>query len=385
MSTVTGKKVSIVLIHYNQMDYINGAILSVLKQKYKNIELIIADDASTDLDLDGIKEFIKKENKNKFEVKYSLNKENVGTVKNINNSMKYVTGDYLLIFAADDELYDDNAIGDLVKFYDKQDDDVSIVFGQCFMMDHELKELKSKYVDLEEAKRFNKMSAFEQYSFLALNCFAAMGACMLSTSILKNDNLFDERFKYIEDWTYFLKTTSNNRRMKFVNVNTLLHRDGGISHNEEVTDLKIAFNKELLKIIELYAFPRFSEFSNLKKEQIVNKYVEHKGYIRFFGSSYDDIAYKKLKAMHLLFFVKRKAKQINNEFKARYLKQIRRFESFLVFTILMLLLNKHFDYKYEVFFVPLLVLFSILTFFVLIRIICIVSIRIISKIRRMIR
>ena len=94
------KKVSIMLIHYNQKQFIKNALDSVFKQTYKNIELIIADDATPDFDLKDIKKYVEKINKQKYPVKYQVNKENICTVNknylkdsffiNINNCNKYI-------------------------------------------------------------------------------------------------------------------------------------------------------------------------------------------------------------------------------------------------------------------------------------------------------
>ncbi len=337
--SVKEKKVSIILIHYNQKEYIKGALSSIFKQKYKNISLIIADDASKDFDLDDIKKFINKQNKKKYEVRYSINKENLGTVKNLNNALNFVTGDYVLIFAADDELYDENVISKMVEFYNKQDKDVSIVFGQCLMMDKNLKQIKEKYIKVSEADRFNEMTSFEQYKLLSTNCFAAMGACMLNVKMLK-DNKFDERLRYIEDWTYFIKTTLSNHRMKYLDYNCLIHRDGGISHTTTVTKTKIDFFKDLLKLSEFYVFPNFKAFGEVDKEYIVKRYVENRDYVISNGYKYDDSNYSKLKKDNILFFCKRKLKQILMEFRPRIKKLLKIGIVLLLFTALLLFLYK---------------------------------------------
>ena len=56
---------SVILLHYNQPRYVLSAIDSVLKQNYDNLEIILADDASTDIDLDMLK------NIHKFWQKYA--------------------------------------------------------------------------------------------------------------------------------------------------------------------------------------------------------------------------------------------------------------------------------------------------------------------------
>ena len=41
-------KVSVIIMSYNQDEYIDSAIKSVINQTYKNLEIIISDNGSTD-------------------------------------------------------------------------------------------------------------------------------------------------------------------------------------------------------------------------------------------------------------------------------------------------------------------------------------------------
>lgn len=53
------KLYTIVLTHYNQMEYIEEALDSVFIQNYPNIELLITDDASKNFDENKVTEYIK--------------------------------------------------------------------------------------------------------------------------------------------------------------------------------------------------------------------------------------------------------------------------------------------------------------------------------------
>ena len=54
------EKFSIIMTSYNYANYISEAIESVIRQTYKNWELVIVDDGSTDNSLEIIYRYLKK-------------------------------------------------------------------------------------------------------------------------------------------------------------------------------------------------------------------------------------------------------------------------------------------------------------------------------------
>ena len=77
--------VSIYLLTYNQEKYVEDTLLSVYNQTYKNIELLIFDDASTDNTVRILKAYINKLNKRFTAVRMVLNSSNSGNIaKNVN-------------------------------------------------------------------------------------------------------------------------------------------------------------------------------------------------------------------------------------------------------------------------------------------------------------
>ncbi len=95
-------KVSVVIISYNHADYITESIMSVVNQTYKNIELIVADDASSDNSVEIIKHLALK-----FNFKYIAHEVNAGINKNIVSGIELATGEYFAVLASDDYLIED--------------------------------------------------------------------------------------------------------------------------------------------------------------------------------------------------------------------------------------------------------------------------------------
>ena len=74
--------VSVLITSYNREKYIGDAIQSVLDSTYKNFELIIVDDMSTDNSVGIAKSFEKKDNR----IKVYINEANLGDYPNRNKA-----------------------------------------------------------------------------------------------------------------------------------------------------------------------------------------------------------------------------------------------------------------------------------------------------------
>lgn len=114
-------KVTVIMSNYNQEDYIEQAIQSVLNQKVDfEYNLIITDDFSQN---DNSVEIIKKY-KNNYPGKITilLNKENGGYLKNILRAKTLTKTPYFCLLDADDFWTDNNYLQSAVNFLDKNPD-----------------------------------------------------------------------------------------------------------------------------------------------------------------------------------------------------------------------------------------------------------------------
>lgn len=93
--------VSIVVLTYNQEQYIEAALEGVASQDYPNLEIIVSDDNSNDNTKKVIENFRLKY-KGSQKIIYNYNNENLGLVRHFNKIMSMVTGDYVVLAAGDD-------------------------------------------------------------------------------------------------------------------------------------------------------------------------------------------------------------------------------------------------------------------------------------------
>ena len=90
--------VSVLILFYNQEKFVEETLNSVLAQDYPYVEIITADDASTD----GTVAVIKRYAAAHSNIKPVLSTVNGGITKNCNNALQEATGKYLVFLGGDD-------------------------------------------------------------------------------------------------------------------------------------------------------------------------------------------------------------------------------------------------------------------------------------------
>ena len=108
--------VSVIIVNYNGKGLLKALIGSILKSSFRNYEMIIVDNGSSD----GSREFVKKNYKN---VNLVENRKNLG-YSGINSALRYCNGEYILFLNNDMEL-DNNCIKFLVESI-KSDKDIAM-------------------------------------------------------------------------------------------------------------------------------------------------------------------------------------------------------------------------------------------------------------------
>ncbi len=110
--------VTIITVVKNSEKYLEESILSVLKQKYKNVEFLIIDGGSTDKTI----QIIKKYEKN---IDYWISKKDSGIYDAFNTGLKLANGNYIGFLNSDD-IFTKNALIFLKKYLKKEYD---FIFG----------------------------------------------------------------------------------------------------------------------------------------------------------------------------------------------------------------------------------------------------------------
>jgi glycosyltransferase involved in cell wall biosynthesis len=181
--------VSIIMPAYNRANYLAEAINSVLNQTYKNIELIIADDGSTDhtAEIAG--------NYSDPRIKYFY-QSNQGVSAARNNAIRQAKGKYVM-FLDDDDLFFPYSVQKLLSFIKKQPENVKLVYGDLVYFYGEHKTLRL------ENRLPPKPHLFIGY--LTGTGFSTLGVTLAETKAVRDAGMFDESYAYAEDYELMTK------------------------------------------------------------------------------------------------------------------------------------------------------------------------------------
>lgn len=114
------EKVSVIVPIYNVEKYLKYSIGGILKQSYKNLEIILVNDGSQDNSLAICEEYSKIDNRIKI-----ISVENGGQGRARNIGLQHSTSDWILFLDADD-YYDNNAVEYLVELAERYGSDLVV-------------------------------------------------------------------------------------------------------------------------------------------------------------------------------------------------------------------------------------------------------------------
>ncbi|KOY50664.1 Glycosyl transferase family [Polaribacter dokdonensis DSW-5] len=218
--------VSVIIPSYNRGSTIKLAIQSVLDQTYKNIEVIVIDDGSTD----NTEEIILELNSDK--VSYYKNAKNIGACGSRNRGINLAKGDYIAFQDSDDEWLPEKLERQL-EFLSEEDCDIV----SCSMQRIEGKknEIYPPYVPENNSNSFNQL-LFEN--------FTSTQTILGKKKVFENYN-FDERMPRFQDWELMLRISLffNLKHLNKVLVKSYLQVNSiSLNAKSAIAGLKLIYN-----------------------------------------------------------------------------------------------------------------------------------------------
>lgn len=206
--------ISICIPTYNGSQYIEKCIESCLAQSYRNIEIIVCDDCSSDSLINVLNPYLKKD----CRITFYQNEKNLGLVGNWNKCMNYASGEYIKWLFQDDWM-DVNAIEEFVEIANKGYD--FIVSKRNFILNelatdedkmYYSKKVKTleNYFNQDEIGCYFPTSKIKDIvvSNIALNFIAEPSLIFFKRTLIKEVGLYDHLFHQICDLEYNMRLAS---------------------------------------------------------------------------------------------------------------------------------------------------------------------------------
>ena len=264
--------ISVLILSYKNYQYIYDALDSVLHQDYPNIEIVISNDGSDDFNQTKINQYLTKNKKQNIKnIIINNNQKNLGTVKNINKAIKLSKGDYLIMFAADDAMYDNKVLSRVSTAFKNLPQKELIVISQVGMYDIKLKKLIQPFLSKEDVKRIKTLTPQKLFAEMSTRCIVPGCGTCYKREIFKKYGYFDEKYVLVEDFSFALKLSRLGVKHNYFDFISVKHRDGGISHgnvNGESQKSK-QYELDILNILKNEVLPYTDLLNKKQKEKFV--------------------------------------------------------------------------------------------------------------------
>lgn len=218
-------KISIVIPSFNQGNFIERTIKSVLDQKYNEIEVIVVDGGSRDGTVELLKKYGDK-------IKWVSEKDS-GQTEAINKGMKLATGDVMAYLNSDDT-YEPETLKTVVKYFEDNPKSM-IVYGKGRHIDE-----NDKFINDYPTEKVDRDT-------LKIKCPICQPTVFWRRELWEKIGKFDEALNFGMDYDYWIRV-SKEFKFGFINhylANTRIHNEAKtVSQQLKVAEEMIKINQK---------------------------------------------------------------------------------------------------------------------------------------------
>ena len=252
-------KVSIVIPVYNAEKYLGACIESCINQTYKDIEIIIVDDGSTDNSSDIIMKYFHLHPK----LITPIVKSNGGTASALNIGIDNMKGEWFKWLSADDVLLP-TAIENMLNMIEPLPHD------QLFYTDYDIIDESSKIIS-----SFKDREYLNQKPDLYNNFFGNGSTTLIHRRMFDVVGRFNTNMPFDEDYEFWLRwVLVFGLKMKYLPITTLRYR----VHPDSLTSTKsLNEDKKVIKYLKAFHYPLLNsdekEYLKLLKKKPLKKRI----------------------------------------------------------------------------------------------------------------
>lgn len=279
MSNSKGHLVTIICAIYNGEKFLPLCIESMMKQTYKNIEIILVDDGSTDKCSEICDEYQKKDKRIKV-----IHKENGGVCSARNVGLKNAAGDFICIVDQDD-LLSDCYVEYLLELNIKNNTPVSVVPKVVYYMENQQKYEEKKDSSVVEVWSGEKAACEMLCSKMEIGPWSKM----ISKELIDNNKIsFDENLFGGEGYLFSIDVFVCSDYVSVGYKGVYNYRVD--NYNSEMSKFRVRTYNSSLRAVKIME-KRYAKKSEKLKKAI--KYAYWRVYVSFLNSMIASSSMKK--------------------------------------------------------------------------------------------
>ena len=200
-SSTNRPKVSVLVTTYNHAPFVRESLDSLATQSFRDFEIIITDDASTDGTPDLIQRWLDETGTPAHFIRNPINR---GICANRNTALSIAQGEFLCSLSGDDA-YEPERIARQLECFAHQPPDVAVVYSDMRMVDARGRRLDITFLEYQ----LGKEPAPENRVFHRLlhGCFIPAPAVMVRRACLNEAGYYDETL-FHEDYDMWLRLSA---------------------------------------------------------------------------------------------------------------------------------------------------------------------------------
>lgn len=245
------KLISVVIPAYNVARYIKQSLFSVMSQTYKEFEIIIVNDGSTDNTGEILAEYAKKDSRITI-----ITQDNKGLAAARNTGLRNAKSEYICIFDSDDIMLPDKLLKQY-KFLESHPE-YDITYSDLY-----------HFIDGKKSIYHHPMRALSdpQYNSLLYGNVINPNTVFFRSSVFEQYGGFDESFRSAEDWEFWLNLSFNGVNFGYQPERLTLYRVRG----DSLSSNSIMMSVTPIRVLE----KQLNREINDKQEQIIKSRIEY--------------------------------------------------------------------------------------------------------------
>ena len=194
--------VTVICLCYNHERFLKEALDSVINQTYPNLEIIVADDLSTD----NSRILLEKYAKEHPQIKYLPNEKNQGNCATFNRAFALSKGEYIIDFATDDVLLP-NRIEEQITAFEKLGPEFGVLFTDAELIDDEGNHLGDFYQRNADGSLKQQVPSGYVFPEILKRHFISPPTLIMRRALLEKIGGYDESLTY-EDFDLYVRASA---------------------------------------------------------------------------------------------------------------------------------------------------------------------------------